>query len=67
MYRVDDVAFDEYSVESVEMNLESCDVHLRVLFSKEDKRIERRKSYKFESDCDVDINKLILELEKIIK
>jgi hypothetical protein len=67
MYRVDDIAFDEYSVESVEMNLDSCDVHLRVLFSKEDKRIERRKLYKFESDCNVDINKLILELENIIK
>jgi hypothetical protein len=67
MYRVDDIAFDEYSVESVEMNLKSCEVHLRVLFSKEDKRIERKKLYKFETNCDVDINKLILELEKIIK
>jgi hypothetical protein len=67
MYRIDDVAFDEYYVESVEMNLESCEVHLRVLFSKEDKRIERRKLFKFETDCDVNINKLIVELEEIIK
>ena len=67
MYRVDDIAFDEYKVESVEMNLESCDVHLRVLFSKEDKRIERRKTYRFETDCNVDVNKLIEELKNIIK
>jgi hypothetical protein len=67
MYRVEDIAFDEYKVESVEMDLESCDVHLRVLFSKEDKRIERRKSFRFETDCNVDVNKLIVELEKIIK
>ena len=67
MYRVEDIAFDEYHVESVEMNLDTCDVHLRVLFSKEDKRIERRKSYRFETNCDVDVNKLIVELEKIIK
>jgi len=67
MYRVEDIAFDEYKVESVEMDLESCDVHLRVLFSKEDKRVERRKSFRFETDCNVDVNKLIVELEKLIK
>jgi hypothetical protein len=67
MYRVDDIAFDEYKVQSVEMDLESCDVHVRVLFSKEDKRIERRKSFRFETDCNVDVNKLIEELKSIIK
>ena len=67
MYRVDDIAFDEYKVESVEMDLESCDVHLRVLFSKEDKRVERRKSFRFDTDCNVDVNKLIEELKCIIK
>jgi hypothetical protein len=67
MYRIDDIAFDEYSVQSVEMDLQSCDVHLRVLFSKEDKRIERRKSFRFETDCNVDVNKLIEELKSIIK
>jgi hypothetical protein len=67
MYRVDDIAFDDYYVDSVEMNLETCDVYLRVLFHKEDKRVERRKIYKFETDCNVDINKLIVELEKLIK
>jgi hypothetical protein len=67
MYRVDDIAFDDYNVDSVEMDLNSCDVYLRVLFHKEDKRVERRKTYKFETDCNVDVNKLIVELEKIIK
>ena len=67
MFRVEDIAFDEYKVESVEMDLESCDVHLRVLFSKEDKRVERRKTYKFETDCNVDVNKLIEELKSILK
>jgi len=67
MYRVEDIAFDEYHVESIEMDLESCDVYLRVLFSKEDKRIERRKSFRFETDCNVDVNKLIEELKNIIK
>jgi hypothetical protein len=67
MYRVEDIAFDEYKVESVEMDLDTCDVRLRVLFSKEDKRVERRKTYKFETSCDVDVNKLIEELKNIIK
>ena len=67
MYRVDDIAFDEYSVETVELDLKTCDAYLRVLFSKEDKRIERRKTYRFETDCNVDVNKLIEELKSIIK
>jgi hypothetical protein len=66
MYRVDDIAFDEYSVETVELDLKTCDAYLRVLFSKEDKRIERRKTYRFETDCNVDVNKLIEELKNII-
>jgi hypothetical protein len=66
MYRIEDIAFDEYHVESVEMDLETCDVYLRVLFSKEDKRIQRRKLFKFETDCNVDVNKLIQDLKQMI-
>jgi hypothetical protein len=66
MYRIEDIAFDEYHVESVEMDLETCDVYLRVLFSKEDKRIQRRKLFRFETDCNVDVNKLIQDLKQMI-
>ena len=66
MYRIEDIAFDDYYVKSVELDLESCDIYLKVIFHKDNNRIERRKTYKFETDCNVDINKLIDDLKTII-
>ena len=67
MYKIQDIAFDKYYLKSVELELETCDVLLKVVFHKEDKKIEREKIYKISSNCNVEINDIIKELETIIK
>jgi hypothetical protein len=66
MYRINDIAFDEYKVISVELELDSCDLIMKVRFTKDDDRITQEKSYRFKTNCDVNINKLIEELKGII-
>ncbi len=66
MYRINDIAFDEYKVMSVELELDSCDLIMKVRFTKDDDRITQEKSYRFKTNCDVNINKLIEELKGII-
>lgn len=66
MYRIGDIAFDEYYVKSVELELDSCDLIMKVRFTKDDDRITKEKSYRFKTNCDVNINKLIEELKGII-
>jgi len=58
MYRIGDIAFDEYYIKSVELELESCDLTIKVIFHKENIKVE--KHYKIETDCNVDINRLII-------
>jgi hypothetical protein len=65
MYKIGDIAFDEYYVKSVELELESCDLTIKVVFHKES--ITREKHYKIQTDCNVDINKLIDNLSEILK
>ena len=65
MYRIGDIAFDNYYVRSVELELDSCDLTIKVIFNKED--ITREKHYKIQTDCNVDINKLIDNLSEILK
>jgi hypothetical protein len=66
MYRINDIAFDEYKVVSVELELDSCDLIMKVKFTKDDDRITQMKDYRFKTNCDVNINKLIEELKNII-
>jgi hypothetical protein len=66
MYRINDIAFDEYKVISVELELDSCDLIMKVKFTKDDDRITQEKLYRFKTNCDVNINKLIEELKNII-
>ena len=66
MYRINDIAFDEYKIISVELELDSCDLIMKVRFTKDDDRITQEKSYRFKTNCDVNINKLIEELKGII-
>lgn len=66
MYRINDIAFDEYKVISVELELDSCDLIMKVRFTKDDDRITKEKSYRFKTNCDVNINKLIEDLKGII-
>jgi hypothetical protein len=65
MYRIGDIAFDKYYVKSVELELDTCDLILKVIFHKD--KIEREKHYKIETDCNVDINELIKNLGNILK
>jgi hypothetical protein len=65
MYRIGDIAFDEYYVKSVELELDTCDLIIKVIFHKD--KIEREKHYKIQTDCNVDINELIKNLGDIIK
>ena len=65
MYRIGDIAFDEYYVKSVELELDTCDLIIKVIFHKD--KIEREKHYKIKTDCNVDINELIKNLGDIIK
>jgi len=65
MYRIGDIAFDEYYVKSVELELDTCELIIKVIFHKD--TIEREKHYKIESNCNVDINELIKNLGDIIK
>ena len=66
MYRINDIAFDEYKVKSVELELESCDLIVKVEFTKDNDRITQQKHYRFQTNCDVNINQIIEELKKII-
>ena len=65
MYRIGDIAFDKYYVKSVELELDTCDLIIKVIFHKD--KIEREKHYKIETDCNVDINELIKNLGNILK
>ena len=63
MYLIDGIAFDEYYFESVELNLINCVLTLKVVFHKDLKRITKEQKYTFPTNCDVDINKYIKEVE----
>jgi hypothetical protein len=65
MYRIGDIAFDEYYVKSVELELDTCDLIIKVIFHKD--KIEREKHYKIQTDCNVNIDELIKNLGDIIK
>ena len=66
MYRINDIAFDEFKVKSVELELETCDLTLKVIFTKDNNRITQEKHYRFQTNCDVNINKVIEELKRIL-
>jgi hypothetical protein len=67
MIKIDGIVFDNYKVKSVELELGSCKTTLKVEFRKDNKRITKEKEYHFLTNCDVNINKLIEDLEQIIK
>ena len=66
MYLVDGIAFDEYYVESVNLNLITCVLILNVVYHKDKKRITRLKEFIFPTDCNVDINEYINKVENLI-
>ena len=65
MFNIGGIAFDEYYVKSVELELDTCELIIKVIFHKD--KIEREKHYKIKTNCDVNINKVIENLGNIIK
>ena len=41
MIRINDIAFDDYKVDSVELELDTCILTMRVIFSKDDGRLNQ--------------------------
>ena len=66
MYLVEGIAFDEYDIESVKLNLMTCVLTLNVIYHKDKKRVSRLKEYTFPTTCDVDINEYIKKVETLI-
>lgn len=67
MYNIGGIAFDQYYVESVELQLDTCELTIKVIFHKENKRIDRERHYRIKTNCDVNINNVIENLGNIIK
>jgi len=67
MFNIGGIAFDRYYVKSVELELDTCELTIKIIFHKRDNRIEREKHYRIKTDCNVDINKVIENLDNIIK
>jgi hypothetical protein len=66
MYLIDGIAFDEYYVESVNLNLITCVLTLNVIYHKDKKRLTRLREFIFPTDCKVDINEHIKKVENLI-
>ena len=66
MYLIDGIAFDEYYVESVNLNLITCVLTLNVIYHKDKKRITRLREFMFSTECNVDINEYIKKVENLI-
>lgn len=63
---IDGIEFNEYQVKSVKLDLDTCLCEFEVIFHNNNKKVVRKKIYRVETDCNVDINETIKELEKIV-
>ena len=63
---IDGIEFNEYDVKSIKMDLETCSCEIEVIYHKDKRKVVRKKLYHIQTDCNVDVNKLINELEEII-
>ena len=63
---IDGIEFNEYDVKSIKMDLETCSCEIEVIYHKDKRKVVRKKLYHIQTDCNVDVNKLINELEQII-
>jgi hypothetical protein len=61
---IDGVYFDSYKVKKVEMDLDTCKITFKCEFYGQNK--VRIKEFTMNSNCDVNINQYINELDKII-
>lgn len=59
---IDGINFDEYEVSSVKLDLRTCKLEIEVIYHKDKRRVTRVKIYTIQTDCNVDINKAIENL-----
>lgn len=63
---IDGLEYDRYKVESVILHLETCNITLKVVFIKGKNDVVKVKDYVFSTDCDVNINQYIKDLDRQI-
>lgn len=63
---IDGLEYDRYKVESVILHLETCNITLKVVFIKGKNDVVKVKDFTFSTDCDVNINQYIKQLDKQI-
>ena len=66
MYKIEGVAFEDYSIESVKLNLITCVLTVNVIYHKDRKRITKLQEFEFPTTCNVDINEYTKKVEQII-
>lgn len=63
---VDGIEYDKYEVESVTLALKTCKLTLKLIFIKGKNEVVTTREYTFETDCDININQYIKDLDKQI-
>jgi hypothetical protein len=63
---VDGTEFDEFKIKTITMDLDTCSITFKVIFHKDKQRVTRVKEFTYESECYVDVNKKIKQLEQDI-
>lgn len=63
---LDGIEYDKYEVESVTLTLKTCKLIIRVIFIKGKQDVVKVKEFTFDTNCDVNINEYIKDLDKII-
>ncbi len=63
---IDGTEYDKYEVESVTLHLKTCKLTLKLIFIKGKNEVVKVKEYTFETDCDININQYIKQLDKQI-
>lgn len=63
---VDGIEFEEFKINTITMDLDTCSITFKVVFHKDKKRIIRVKEFTYESGCYVDVNEKIKKLEQDI-
>jgi len=63
---IDGIDFDEFKIQTITMDLDTCSITFKVIFHKDRQRVTRVKEFTYESECYVDVNKKIKQLEQDI-
>lgn len=63
---VDGIDFEEFTIQRICMDLETCLITFKVIFHKDKKRIVRIKEFTYETNCQVEVNEKIKQLEQDI-